>query len=656
MKLNWNADCSEIALQRARALRICYYFDMILLFTRRASVVIHDTIMVASAWWLALLIDHALRGAPFTLWPPALILSLPLVLLAQAPFLWGHGLYRGIWRFASLPDLWNITRAVFSGTLALLVLLSLPQWPFSPLRVALLWYLPLLIFLIGIPRLAYRLWRDGNFNLVWQPPGAMRVLILGAGRGGETLARDMLRGREYQVVGFLDDQPRLSGGRIHGIPVLGEIARLPELAQKYQAELLVIAVPSATDLAMQRMVELCELTGVPFRILPRLAGAQTAPAPRASSSTMAQLRDVSIEDLLGRQGVQLDWEAIADGVRGKIILVSGGGGSIGAELCCQIARFEPARLIVLERCEFNLYQIEMRLQQEYPRVVTHMALGDVCDGRAVEHLLATLQPQLIFHAAAYKHVPLLQGQTRAAVRNNIFGTITLAQAACCHGCEQFVLISTDKAVNPANVMGATKRAAELYCQALNDDLLRGNPPGKRPTRFITVRFGNVLGSTGSVVPLFRQQIAQGGPVTVTHPEISRYFMTTQEACQLILQAGAMGIGGEIFVLDMGTPIKIQYLAEQLIRLAGKTPNQDIQIIYTGLRPGEKLHEELFHAEEQAMSKTRHQKILLAASRKEELAQLLDKFNQLQSASEAFDEVQLLGLLRQIVPEYHDEKR
>ena len=307
---------------------------------------------------------------------------------------------------------------------------------------------------------------------------------------------------------------------------------------------------------------------------------------------------------------------------------------------------QPKALVIFERSEFNLYQIERSLQQVSPETTLHIYLGDVGDINTVNHVLGTYKPHVIFHAAAYKHVPMLQNLKREAIYNNILGTRTLAEAAVRHHCQAFVMISTDKAVNPTNVMGTTKRISEIFCQALNE---------RSETRFITVRFGNVLGSAGSVVPLFKEQIAQGGPVTVTHPDISRYFMTIPEACQLILQAGAMGYGGEIFVLDMGLPIKIRYLAEQMIRLSGKEPDKDIDIIYTGLRPGEKLHEELFHAEEALMSKTRHSKILLASHRVTSWDILTDTLALFEKACLEYNEVALQQGLKTLVPEFHNNE-
>ena len=353
---------------------------------------------------------------------------------------------------------------------------------------------------------------------------------------------------------FVDDDPTKQGREIHGIRVSGLCDKIPEVVARHEIELILIALPSATSKQIQRIVELCEKTGKPFRILPRLQDLVSGQA------SIRDLRDVRIEDLLGRESVSLDWTSITRGVQGKTILVTGGGGSIGTELCRQVARLKPAHLVIFEQSEFNLYSIELELRQTFPDLRLTVLLGDIYDAVAVEQMLRAYRPTVILHAAAYKHVPMLEHQLRAAVKNNALGTRTLGSLAERHGCATFVMISTDKAVNPANIMGMTKRVAEIFCQNLS---------ARSSTHFITVRFGNVLGSAGSVIPLFQKQIAAGGPVMVTHPEITRYFMTIPEAAQLILQAGTMGRGGEIFVLDMGEPVKIAYLAEQLIHLSGK---------------------------------------------------------------------------------------
>ncbi|SDD45510.1 polysaccharide biosynthesis protein [Aquimonas voraii] len=598
----------------------------------RLAVVLHDLLMVWAAW----LISNALRfslapnAPPFTLFPP----ELPVVLLAQGAVLWWTGLYRGLWRFASLPDLWNIARACLFGALAVFsALFLLTRLENVPRTVLALYPLTLLVCL-GAPRWLYRFWKDSRYGGAprLQP---LRVLVIGAGSAGEALVRDLRREGRFRPVGLIDDNRALRGAKVHGVPVLGDLDQLAQIAREVAAEMLLIAMPSASNQQMQRAVERCEDSGLPFRTVPRL---QDVIEGRSSFN---QLKEVAIEDLLGRDPVALDWTAIRTGLSGRRVLVSGGGGSIGSELCRQVARLGVSSLIVLEQSEYNLYRIEQELRAEFPELLVVPVLGDCGDPAVAEFALSENRPQLVFHAAAYKHVPLLEGMVREAVRNNVLSTQVLAQAALRHGVGSFVLISSDKAVNPANVMGASKRLAELLCQTLQ---------GQGGTRFVTVRFGNVLDSAGSVVPLFREQIRRGGPVTVTHPEITRYFMTIPEACQLILQAATLGEGGEIFALDMGQPVKIQYLAEQMIRLAGKRPGEDIRIEFTGLRAGEKLFEELFHPQEDYQP-TRHPKIMLAQPRELAAQSIQQQLLRLRQASQQYDSAQMLEILQQLVPEF-----
>ena len=396
-----------------------------------------------------------------------------------------------------------------------------------------------------------------------------------------------------------------------------------------------IAIPSANSRQMKRLVELAERTGLPVRTLPSIHDVL------AGRAGMNELREVLIEDLLGREPVALNWNLIRSRLSGKAVLITGGGGSIGAELCRQIAQLSPGKLVVVDQSEFNLYELDLALNTVFPEIEMSFHLCNVCDEAAVRRLMQRHAPEVVFHAAAYKHVPMLESQLREAVRNNVLGTKTVAEAALAARVSQFVLISTDKAVNPVNVMGASKRVAEIICENLQQ---------RSATRFTTVRFGNVLGSAGSVVPIFRKQIGSGGPVTVTHPEVMRYFMTLSEACQLIMQAAAMGEGGEIFVLDMGEPVKISDLAEQMIRLSGKVPGAEIEIAYTGLRAGEKLFEELFHDQE-ALRATKHKKILLARHRHVDSRVLKSTLAEMAEAVARYDEECLQSLLHRLAPEF-----
>jgi FlaA1/EpsC-like NDP-sugar epimerase len=598
----------------------------------RVLVVIHDLLVAALAWMLA---RWAAAGLFEAGWPGPLALAVEGLLLMsiQGFVYWRVGLYRGLWRFASLPDLVNLLRVSLLGAIAIgMVLLILEQ----AVRVVapMLWLYPaILLASLGLPRLAFRTFKDMRTEVRWRRT-SQRVLVVGAGRSGRLLLPELRRRGGFELVGFLDDNRRLKGAEIDGVPVLGSTHRLPRIAREAAIDLVVIAIPSATNQQMQRLVALCEQSGVEFKTLPTLKELG------ASITRFEDLKPVAIDDLLGRDPVSLDWDAIRDGLTGKRVLVTGGGGSIGAELCRQIARLDPAGLVVLDSSEYNLYRVDYDLRNEFRDLVMDTVLGDVCDSATVETVISRHRPQVIFHAAAYKHLPMLQGQVREAFRNNVLGTVRLADAAARHGVQTFVLISTDKAVNPCNVMGATKRIAELYCQQVD---ARGD------TRFITVRFGNVLNSTGSVVPLFNEQIRRGGPVTVTHPEISRYFMTIAEAGQLILQAAVLGQGGEVFVLDMGQPVRISYLAEQLIRLAGKEPGRDIEIRYTGLRPGEKLFEELFHAHESYAS-TGHDKILLARNGAPPVGDIEAALREADQAVHRYDSERIRRIIMQLVPE------
>ncbi|MGK7296501.1 MAG: polysaccharide biosynthesis protein [Candidatus Wenzhouxiangella sp. M2_3B_020] len=598
----------------------------------RILVVIHDLVVGLFAWLAARWLAGALFGAT---WPAPLGLAVEgsLLMSIQGFVYWRVGLYRGLWRFASLPDLGNLVRVSLLGSIVIGTVLLVMEYGIETVA-PMLWIYPLILLAaLGLPRLAFRTFKDMRTEVRWRRT-SQRTLIIGAGRSGRLLLPELRQRGGFEIVGFLDDNERLKGAEIDGVPVLGDTARLPRIVREAAIDLVVLAVPSATNQQMQRLVSLCEQSAVEFKTLPTLKELG------ASITRFEDLKPVAIDDLLGRDPVSLDWDAIRAGLAGKRVLVTGGGGSIGAELCRQIARLDPAGLVVVDSSEYNLYRIDYGLRNEFHDLVLDTVLGDVCDSAVVETLVSRHRPEVIFHAAAYKHLPMLQNQVREAFRNNVIGTVRLADAAARHDVQTFVLISTDKAVNPCNVMGATKRIAELYCQQVNS---------RTDTRFITVRFGNVLNSTGSVVPLFNEQIRKGGPVTVTHPEISRYFMTIAEAGQLILQAAVLGEGGEVFVLDMGQPVRISYLAEQLIRLAGKVPGEDIEILYTGLRPGEKLFEELFH-EHESYASTGHEKILLARNGEARVANLEESVRTAEGAVQRYDSERIREIVTQLVPE------
>ncbi|MCW8807161.1 MAG: polysaccharide biosynthesis protein [Rhodanobacter sp.] len=597
----------------------------------RIAVVIHDLAMAAVAWWLAKLLRYMLRPDEVVSF---MALEFPIVLVVQGLIFRMTGLYKSVWRFASLPDLWNILRGVVLGSVAIGLSLFLYSRLEGVPRSVLLLYPILLAVLLGGPRLAYRFWKDSRSDL-FQNKKVKRVLIVGADRAGEVLSRDLKRDSRYSVVGFVDDTAGLRGASINGKPVLGRLDQLPEVSREAAVEMLLIALPAASTTEMRRVVSLCDATGLPYRTVPRL---DDVVAGRAQFN---QIKEVAIEDLLGRDAVELDWTSIRETLTGRRVLVTGGGGSIGAELCRQVARLGAQSLTVVEQSEYNLYRISQELRANFPELILEAILANCGDQPAMHKAFVETQPQVVFHAAAYKHVPMLQGQLRTAFRNNVLATRTVADLAREVGVECFVLISTDKAVNPTSVMGACKRVAEIYCQNLN---------AHADTRFITVRFGNVLDSAGSVVPLFRRQIREGGPVTVTHPEISRYFMTIPEACQLILQSASIGKGSEIFALDMGEPVKIRDLAEQMIRLAGKKPGGDIPIVYTGLRAGEKLFEELFHPLEN-YSATEHAKIFLAQHREVSWDLLQAMLNNAAEAVAKFNEEELRRCVSNLLPSF-----
>ena len=598
----------------------------------RIAALIHDLVMIPFAWMGAYWLRYNLGVIPEPFLDRALTL-IPVIVVAQGLVFYLFGLYRGVWRFASIPDFLRIAKAVLMGIAVISVLLFLMTRMNQVPRSVPILYGVLLFGFLGVPRLLYRWLKDTKLRSRL----GSRTLIVGSGEGAEMLIRDLLRQRDhaYFPVAMVDDSPRRQGREIHGVRVKGRVKDLPHLVAAHSIELILIAIPSVTAKEMRRVVEACEEAGVPFRTLPKLEQLVSGEV------TMRELREVSVEDLLGREPVILDDDNIRSAVSDNVVLVTGGAGSIGSELCRQIATWSPRELIVFDKSEHNLYTIEREFVHANHATQVRFRLADVCDTAAVEAVFREFAPRVVFHAAAYKHVPLLEEQVREAVRNNVVGTDNMARVAKKHGCKTFVFISTDKAVNPTNVMGATKRTAEIICQEAGR---------QGPTRFITVRFGNVLGSAGSVVPLFSKQIAAGGPVTVTHADVTRFFMTITEACQLILQAATLGGEGAIFVLDMGEPIKIRYLAEQMIRLSGKLPDEDINIEYTGLRPGEKLYEELFHQDE-TLSATSHNKILRARHRVQAGEYLANTLHKLTSACERYDSSAVRQHLLELVPEY-----
>ena len=490
------------------------------------------------------------------------------------------------------------------------------------------------LFLAGI-RLVVRWFREWLHVL---SPTARRVLVVGAGNAGELLIRDMLStaGSDYRPVGLVDDDPIKRKMKIHGVPVVGTIADIPGLARSLVAHEIIVAIPSASTALKQRILAASEGCKVPIKTLPSVK--QLLANPEA----LRQVRPMSLEDLLQREPIQMDRQELHPLLEGKRVLVTGAGGSIGSELCRQIAQYHPTTLILFERYENGLYALDLELRRQFPKITIVPAVGDVTVHDRVMEVLQQTDPDLVFHAAAHKHVPLMELNPKEAVRNNILGTKVVAEASLASGVDRFVLISTDKAVNPTSVMGATKRIAEDLMQRLSHS---------ERTKFTVVRFGNVLGSNGSVVPLFAEQIRKGGPVTVTHPEIKRFFMTIPEAVQLVLQASLLGQGGEVFVLDMGEQVKVVDLARNMIVLSGLVPDQDIQIVYSGLRPGEKLFEELFEETEQ-VEPTPHVKIRRAVNASAVQSDRLDRtIAHLEAAVSHGDEDELIRRLHEAVPTY-----
>lgn len=601
---------------------------------RKLPVLMFDVVAIPVSWFMAYYLRYNLHPYSVPFKQSSIYSALSILIVVQVMSYYFFKVYRGLWRFSSISDVVRIMQSVLCTSLVMIPIFYLtPLANVVPRSVVPLYVLILTAILCSARFLRRNYW-DKAFQSRDSAP-QQRVLIIGAGQAGAGLIRDLKRTTSYFPVGFIDDNPTKKGLEVHGVQVLGGMNALDRLVRKHNIDLIFIAIPSASSVVMRHIVEACERAAIPFRTLPSLH------AIAAGRVEVNALRDVHIEDLLGRDQVDLQWDKISADIQNKRVLITGGGGSIGSELCRQVLKLQPERLMILDNSEFNLYAIELELTRLFPTTPIEIALVSVTDRIAISELMQTFKPHIVFHAAAYKHVPMLEQQVRVAVKNNIIGTQIMAEESVSALVDKFILISTDKAVNPTNVMGATKRIAEIFCQNLN---------ARAGTQLITVRFGNVLGSVGSVVPLFKQQLKQGGPLTVTHPDMERYFMTIAEASQLILQAMANGTGGEIFVLDMGEPVKISYLAQQIIRLSGKEPDKDIQIQYTGLRPGEKLFEELFHASEQLVE-TAHEKLFKARFREMDWEQLVEAIKLLDAACTSNREDELRLILKNLVPEY-----
>ncbi|MDW7710737.1 MAG: nucleoside-diphosphate sugar epimerase/dehydratase [Deferrisomatales bacterium] len=605
---------------------------------RRLFLLPVDAVLVALSLLLAYLIRFEGK-IPDSHWP-AFWTGMAVSLAVKPAFFFLSGFYRRLWRYASINDLIHIVKTVFVACLASTVIaLFLTHFDGYSRSVPILDWVFLNALILG-RSLAWRLAQEHTYSRR-EEKGAP-ILIVGAGMAGRMLLQEIKHNPElpYHVAGFLDDDPAKVGAKVSEVPVLGRIAELPRIARFQGVTKVLIAIPSAPSTLVRKVVHACQEAGLAVQTLPPITD-MLDPERLA-----AQLREVNLEDLLGRDPVRLDVQRIQSCLAGRRVLVTGAGGSIGSEICRQIARFEPQELILLEVAETPLHDVTLELQRTFPRLRTTPLLADVRDGENMAAWFGKLRPQMVFHAAAYKHVPMMELHPLEAVRTNVFGTRNLVEAADAAGVERFVMISTDKAVNPTNVMGASKRAAEVFVQAFAEG---------SNTEFVTVRFGNVLGSNGSVVPLFQAQIARGGPVTVTHPDVTRYFMTIPEASQLVLQAGSMGRGGEIFLLDMGEPVKIVDLAEELVRLSGLVPHQDVDITFTGLRPGEKLFEELL-IDGEGIKPTDHKKILVAAACSTELKTVERHLQELTFCVRKGDDDLVVHKLQEMVPEYRPAGR
>ncbi len=568
---------------------------------RTFFALLHDIAAACIAWGGAYLlrfnfsipVEHAQSMLGAIVW----------VVPLQAVIFVAFGLYRGMWRFASVPDLKRILFAVtFAAALVAAALFMMRTNIVVPRSVLILDPL-LLVLMMGGSRFAYRAWKEHQLYGMTLNQGNP-VIVLGAGEAAVALLKDLSRSAQWRVVALLDDDSSMLGREIFGVKVKGGIRQLGEISKRLGVMHVIVAMPSAHHQLRRQAIDLANQLGLEVLTVPAIDDLMSGKV------SVSQIRKVDVEDLLGRDAVKLDNTGLQKLISGQSVLVSGAGGSIGSELCRQIVKFKPDVLVCLDISEFSLYRLEQELSALGLSCRLMYMTCDVKNRVRVDNLLMQYKPSVVFHAAAYKHVPMMEnGNVWEALSNNVIGTHTLAQACKQADVAKFVLISTDKAVNPTNVMGASKRLAEMVCQGLQDDYLNE----KHGTRFVIVRFGNVLGSSGSVIPKFREQIAKGGPVTITHPEITRYFMSIPEAAQLVMQAGLMGKGGEIFVLDMGEPVKIANLAADMIRLSGLQPDE-IKIEYVGLRPGEKLYEELLADDEHTMP-TPHEKLRIAQARK-----------------------------------------
>jgi len=604
-------------------------------------VFVIDILLVMSSWWLAfgIRMDFVIPEH----YNQALRQLMPLIILIKMAIFFSFSLYQGMWRFTSLFDLVNVVKAVTISTLLLILfVMVLHRFEGYPRSVFIIDFGLCLIFIGGF-RASIRMFYTRHSGMSFFPTlsnvsTSKRLLIIGAGSTGERVLREIRDNPslKLQPVGFLDDNPLKQGKTIHGVAVMGRVAQIDSFVELFDE--ILIAIPKTSQENMRRIVSSCESTGRRFRTVPAISELIDG------RISVKALRDVTLQDLMGREEVHLNKTEISRYIHEKRVLITGAGGSIGSELVRQVSRFHPRRLGLMEISEINLFRVEMECRQRFGYMDVESFLGDIRDKDALAHVFQIFQPEVVFHAAAYKHVPMQEQHPWEAVINNIQGTFNLVNIAREHQVERFVLVSTDKAVRPTNVMGASKRVAEQLVLCAN---VHAN------SQFMVVRFGNVMGSSGSVIPIFQDQIARGGPVTVTHPEVTRFFMSIPEAAQLILQAGAMGEGGEIFILDMGHAVRIVDLAQDLIRLHGYEPHRDIEIQYTGLRPGEKLYEELI-TEGEGIVETQHEKILVLRGQVDQMDHIHAKIDKIIGVAKTYDPQAIKKALKSVVSEYQPE--
>ncbi len=603
--------------------------------TQALVALVHDAVALSLSWVLAFSLLRV-QGSPAV--PGEVTVALVVAIPLQGLVSYFFGVYQGIWRYTSLPDVQRIVFGVLAGTVAVALALNLTGLgEVLTYREYALYPLILVSIMTG-SRMALRSFKE--WSLYGRGGDGVPVVVLGAGDAAVGLLKELSRSQEWRVMGLLDDDAQKRGRLLHGVRVMGPLDDLPRVAARLKVRHAIIAMPSVPYKVRRRVVEICKRARVSVLTVPSLdnvAGGKLA-APK--------IRKVAVEDLMKREPVTLDESGLHELLTGKVVLVTGAGGSIGSELCRQIAHFQPSMLVLFEMNEYAMYRVDGELREAYPELPLASVVGDVKNARRVSQVMHQYSPSIVFHAAAYKHVPLMEElNSWEAVQNNVWGTYVVARAAIDYGASKFVFVSTDKAVNPTNVMGATKRLAEMVCQALQ---------AGSATRFEMVRFGNVLGSAGSVIQRFEEQIHKGGPVTVTHPEMVRYFMSIPEAAQLVLQAGCMGLGGEIFVMDMGEPVRIVDLARDMIRLS-ELSEEEIRIVYTGLRPGEKLFEELL-ADDEHTRPTPHPKLRIAKARDPQPREWLDELLVWLAQDRVSADAEVRRDLKRWVPEFQSQVR